>query len=107
MRIMGTADRIFHRRVRALFVALALVFVFISAFIPARAESDGMIRVRLTRLGAPESLTLAVDCEYYLAADPTVRVESGETVTITAVFADPACESIPCRVWLCEGHDLG
>ena len=84
MRIMGTADRIFHRRVRALFVALALVFVFISAFLPARAESDGMIRVRLTRLGAPESLTLAVDCEYYLAADPTVRVESGETVTITA-----------------------
>ena len=30
----------------------------------------------------------------------------GKTVKITAVFADPACESIPCRVWLCEGHNL-
>lgn len=30
----------------------------------------------------------------------------GKTVKITAVFADPACESLPCRVWLCEGHNL-
>ncbi|MBR0368360.1 MAG: SpoIID/LytB domain-containing protein [Clostridia bacterium] len=65
-------------------VALALVFVCAQAFFPAMAESDGMIRVRLTRLGAPASITLAVDCDYYLAADPTVRVESGDTVTFTA-----------------------
>ena len=83
MRITGTAHRIFHR-VCAICIALALVFVCAEAFPAALAESDGMIRVRLTRLGAPASVTLAVDCDYYLAADPTVRVESGDTVTFTA-----------------------
>ena len=84
MRIIGTAERIGLRRVCAMVIALALVFVLLFANIPARAESDGMIRVRLTRLGAPTAITLAMDCEYYLAADPTVRVASGDTVTITA-----------------------
>lgn len=84
MRIIGTAERITLRRVCAMMIALALVFVCSMAFFPAKAESDGMIRVRLTRLGAPSAITLAVDCEYYLAADPTVRIESGETVTVTA-----------------------
>ncbi|MBR7188736.1 MAG: hypothetical protein IKD53_09300, partial [Clostridia bacterium] len=73
------------RRVCA--VVLALTLVFISFFVfpsPARAETDGMIRVRLTRLGAPAAITLMVDCEYYLAADPTVRIDSGETVTVSA-----------------------
>lgn len=83
MRITGTAHRII-RRVCAICVALALVFVCAEAFFPAMAESDGMIRVRLTRLGAPTEITLAVDCDYYLAADPTVRVGSGDTVTFTA-----------------------
>ncbi len=83
MRITGTAHRIL-RRVCAICVALALVFVCAEAFFPAMAESDGMIRVRLTRLGAPTEITLAVDCDYYLAADPTVRVGSGDTVTFTA-----------------------
>ena len=84
MRIIGAAERIILRRVCAMMVALALVFVCPAAIFPAKAESDGMIRVRLTRLGAPAAITLAVDCEYYLAADPTVRIESGETVTVTA-----------------------
>ena len=84
MRIMGTAERIGIRRVCALLIALALVFVCAIEIAPARAESDGMIRVRLTRLGAPAAITLAVDCEYYLAKDPTVRIESGDTVTVTA-----------------------
>ena len=84
MRIMGTANRMDLRRVCAMMIALALVFVCSFGFVPAKAESDGMIRVRLTRLGAPTSVTLAVDCEYYLASDPTVRIESGDTVTITA-----------------------
>lgn len=93
MRIKGTAKRIGIRRVCALLVALALVFVGIISVFPALAESDGMIRVRLTRLGAPESITLAVDCEYYLAADPTVRIASGETATITAGANGLALES--------------
>ena len=84
MRIIGTAEKIGIRRVCAMMIALALVFVASFALIPAKAESDGMIRVRLTRLGAPTSIKLAVDCEYYLAADPTVRVASGDTVTVTA-----------------------
>ncbi len=83
MRITGTAHRILSR-VCAICVALALVFVCAEALFPAMAEADGMIRVRLTRLGAPAEITLAVDCDYYLAADPTVRVESGDTVTFTA-----------------------
>lgn len=84
MRIMGTAERRIRRRVRAMMLALALVFVGAFAGFSAVAESDGMIRVRLTRLGAPASVTLAVDCEYYLAADPTVRIESGDTAVISA-----------------------
>lgn len=84
MRIIGTAKRIDFRRVCAMMLALALLFVGSIDIFPARAESDGMIRVRLTRLGAPAAITLTVDCEYYLAADPTVRIESGETVTFTA-----------------------
>lgn len=84
MRIIGTAKRIIPRRVCAMMIALALVFVLWIQPIPAKAESDGMIRVRLTRLGAPAAITLMVDCEYYLAADPTVRIESGETVTVSA-----------------------
>lgn len=100
MRIIGTAKRILSRRVCAILLALALVFVCLTAIFPALAESDGMIRVRLTRLGAPTSITLTVDCEYYLAADPTVRIESGDTVTVTAGGSGLALENGGQRVAL-------
>ena len=73
------------RRVCA--VVLALTLVFISFFVfpsPARAETDGMVRVRLTRLGAPDAVTLKADCDYYLASDPTVRIRAGERMTVSA-----------------------
>ncbi|MBR1560659.1 MAG: SpoIID/LytB domain-containing protein, partial [Clostridia bacterium] len=83
MRI-GTARSIGIRRVCALMIALALVFVGFAVPVTARAESDGMLRVKLTRLGAPKTIVLTADCDYTLASDPTVRVPAGETATITA-----------------------
>ena len=80
-----TAERIGRRCVCALLAALALVFVSSVAFMaPALAESDGMIRVRLTRLGAPSAITMKADCDYYLASDPSVRVAAGREMTISA-----------------------
>ena len=73
------------RRVCA--VVLALTLVFISFFVfpsPARAETDGMIRVRLTRLGVPNAVTLVADCDYYLASDPTLRIGADERATVSA-----------------------
>ena len=81
---IGTAQNYNRNRVRALMLALALVFVQLSAVLPASAENDGMLRVMLTRLGAPGKLTWTADCDYYLAADPTVRIAGGSTATITA-----------------------
>ena len=82
---MRAAWRAGIRRVRAGLIALALVCVcLLWPVAPALAESDGMIRVKLTRLGAPGAVTMTVDCDYCLAADPAVRIASGETVTVTA-----------------------
>ena len=73
------------RRVRAGIIALALVCVCLLGLLPpARAEADGMIRVKLTRLGAPEKIVMSVDCDYYLSSDPSVRIASGDEVTIEA-----------------------
>ena len=72
-------------RVRAMIVALALVFVVLfGSSAPARAETDGMIRVKLTRLGAPTTVEMVADCDYYLMDDPTVRVPAGEHMTVAA-----------------------
>ena len=72
-------------RVRAGIIALARVCVCIFGPMPAaEAETDGMIRVSLTRLGAPGEVVLSVDCDYYLASDPGVRISSGDKVKISA-----------------------
>ena len=82
---MRTALRKVIRRVCAMMIALALVFVCLyTCPAPARAESDGMIRVKLTRIGAPNAIKLSADCDYYLAADPTVRVPAGQELTVSA-----------------------
>ena len=73
------------RRVCAGVIALALVCVFALGLCrPALAETDGMVRVKLTRLGAPGEVSVLLDCDYYLASDPSVRLSSGEAVTVTA-----------------------
>jgi len=83
MRI-GKAQAIGIRRVCALMAALALVFVGLMGATPAIAETDGMLRVKLTRLGAPTEVAFTADCDYYLASDPTVRIAAGEAVKVTA-----------------------
>lgn len=80
-----TAEKINMRRALAMLAAMAIILMSVLFAAPcARAESDGMIRVRLTRLGAPGSIVMRADCDYYLAADPSVRVPAGETLTVDA-----------------------
>ena len=67
---------------RALAVTLALLSCL--GFIGARAESDGMLRVKLARLGSPSTIELTADCEYHLASDPELRIPAGSRLTISA-----------------------
>ena len=68
---------------RILIAALALLSCF-GALNGALAEADGMLRVKLARLGSPQAIAMVADCDYYLAADPSVRVDAGEALTLTA-----------------------
>ena len=69
-------------RLRALMLALALLVCLPCA--AARAESDGMLRVKLTRLGSPSEILLSADCDYYLADDPSLRLPAGTEISIAA-----------------------
>ena len=76
-----------RRWTKGLSVLLALILAAISA-LPmggALAESDGMIRVKLTRLGAPSSITFETTCDYYVYGHPEMRVSAGQKVTVSAV----------------------
>ena len=66
---------------RILCIALAL---FALLFAAARAEYDGMLRVKLARLGSPGTLTMRANCDYALATDTPVRIPSGTKVTLSA-----------------------
>ena len=80
-----TVDSEMKNRVCAAIAALALVLLSAFLIVPeARAEMDGMVRVKLTRLGAPEAITMTADCDYYLAADASVRVAAGTQLTVSA-----------------------
>ena len=68
--------------VRALLVALTLLAFLCAA--SARAESDGMLRVKLARLGSPSAIQMKADCDYYLAADPSVRIPADTEMTVSA-----------------------
>ena len=68
---------------RAMIAALAL-FVLLSARIAARADTDGTLRVRLTRLGAPSEITLRANCDYALSGDASVRVPEGTDARVAA-----------------------
>ena len=68
--------------VRALLAALALL-AFLCAG-SARAESDGMLRVKLARLGSPSAIHMKADCDYYLASDPAVRIPADTEMTVSA-----------------------
>ena len=69
---------------RILCATLTLFLLFLALPRPARADSDGMIRVKLARLGAPETVRLEADCDYCLASDPSVRVPAGTPMAVSA-----------------------
>ena len=69
---------------RMLCVALALL-VWLPGPAAKAAEADGMLRVRLARLGAPSQIVMKADCDYTLAEDPALRIPAGTEVTL---FAD-------------------
>lgn len=69
---------------RAMAWVLALLLLSCGFELSARAEADGMIRVKLTRLGAPSALVMRADCDYCLSSDATVRVPSGTPMRVTA-----------------------
>ena len=50
----------------------------------ARAESDGMLRVKLARLGSPSAIEMHADCDYLLVADPAMRIPAGTVMTLAA-----------------------
>ena len=80
-----SAQRMRRIRVCAALAALTLVFAsFFGIAAPALAEDDGMVRVRLTRLGVPSAVAMVADCDYYLASDPAVRIGAGERMTVSA-----------------------
>ncbi len=69
---------------RILIAALALLSCFGCFTTAARAESDGMVRVKLARLGSPQTIEMVADCDYYLAADPSVRIPAGAVAILDA-----------------------
>ena len=68
---------------RLLAAALALVLLFPFAA-PALAETDGMIRVKLSRLGAPSDISMRTDCDYCLDANASARIPAGTVITVSA-----------------------
>jgi SpoIID/LytB domain protein len=69
-------------------LALALALTLILFQIPplknaALAETDGMVRVKLTRLGSPKSVTLTTSTVYYIDNDSSRKIPSGSVVTVT------------------------
>ncbi len=66
-------------------LAVALALLLFSPFAPAaRAEVDGMIRVKLSRLGAPSAIAMQADCDYCLDSNPSARIPAGTVLTVSA-----------------------
>ena len=71
------------RRVLGLLLAFALA-LNVAAAVLARAEGSGMIHVKLTRLGTPASITLALDCAYVLDGDARMNLPAGSQAVVRA-----------------------
>ena len=70
---------------RALCALLALVLLISCAELaPVRAESGGLVRVKLTRLGTPSELIFTADCDYLCAGDLSLNIPAGSSVTLRA-----------------------
>ncbi len=68
--------------VRAMIAALAL-FALLSVLFSARAQADGLLRVKLSRLGAPSEIALRADCDYALSGE-SLRIPAGSDVVVAA-----------------------
>ncbi|MDO5322582.1 MAG: SpoIID/LytB domain-containing protein [Clostridia bacterium] len=70
---------------RALCALLAMVLLLAGAELaPVRAESGGLVRVKLTRLGTPLELVLTADCDYVCSGEFSLNIPAGSTVTLRA-----------------------
>ena len=72
------------RRALCLLLALLITCGFALPEIHARAASDGMMRVKLTRLGTPSTLKFTTSCAYAITSGQGMNIPSGSTVTVTA-----------------------
>ena len=83
-----TRARFAWRRSSAALVALALLLC--ACFCPrtGAAASDGMIRVRLTRLGSRASLSFTATCAYYVDGNTARPIPAGAQATVDAVGGD-------------------
>ena len=71
------------RRLWAAFVALALLVCACPS--AGVAASDGMLRVRLTRLGSRSSLSFTTTCAYYVDGNTARPIPAGAQATVDAV----------------------
>lgn len=79
---MGNSKRWTVAFARAIIAALALFACLFCA--RARAEADGMLRIKLARLGSPSAIEMRADCDYYLADDPALRIPADTDFTVSA-----------------------
>lgn len=70
------------KRIGAFVLALIFAVLMLPDF--AEAESSGMLRVWLTRLGTPSTITMRADCAYVLSGDYPMNLPSGTSFSVTA-----------------------
>lgn len=71
-------------RILSLTLAAMIIIAALPVALPsALAESDGMVRVKLTRLGSPSTLVFTTNCAYYINNSSADKIPSGATVTVT------------------------
>ncbi len=74
-------------------IAAFLMVMLLTACLPvfeqtALAESDGMIRVKITRLGSTNSITFKTSCDYFIDGDKAACIPSGSSVTVKVTGAN-------------------
>ena len=73
------------RRVLSLLLVFALLAGFPMPFSNhAQAASNGMIRVKLTRLGTQSAIRFTTSCGYVLSGDVPLNIPANSSVTVTA-----------------------
>ena len=77
--------RSLRRRFSAVFLAATLLLCACFAPLNAAAASDGMIRVRLTRLGSRSSLSFTPTCAYYVDGNTARPIPAGAQATVEIV----------------------